>query len=106
MLKIMLNRKYPHGGINAILILCLCAAVAASALLPRPAGAEIFRWQDEQGYWHFSEGPDPRPQNPQPNPAPPDLESPQNAPQAAPGAPPVQSSRAVMLGGVLFEKRS
>jgi uncharacterized protein YbaP (TraB family) len=48
---------------------CAAAALVIGAVflgfawLPGAAGAEIYRWQDEQGYWHFSEGPDARPQS-------------------------------------------
>jgi uncharacterized protein len=44
-------------------ILIIGAVYLASAWLPAPVVAEIYRWQDEQGYWHFSEGPDQHPQS-------------------------------------------
>jgi uncharacterized protein len=42
---------------GAFAILILCAVCLASAWLPGSANAEIYRWKDAQGIWHFTEGP-------------------------------------------------
>jgi uncharacterized protein len=44
-------------------IFFLAAVSLTAAWLPATAGAEIYRWQDAQGYWHFSEGPGPQSQS-------------------------------------------
>lgn len=80
MIKIAPNSKYSNAYSKGFLILLLCAAITASAWPPVQAGAEIYRWQDEQGYWHFTEGP--QPQNSEPDPAPSVTEPAQNSPQA------------------------
>lgn len=53
------KRRYPDTGLKGFILLLLCVVVWLSAAWPTRSWAEIFRWQDEKGYWHFSEGPDP-----------------------------------------------
>jgi len=97
MMKTMDGRNCQKACLNGILILLLCLAISAPALQPMPAGAEIYRWQDEQGYWHFTEGPGPQPLKPRPDPEPSVAEPLQNPTQAIPTSVSDQSSPAGLL---------
>jgi len=63
-MKSLSKRKYPDAYTNGVWLLLLFTVITVLTCLPMRARAEIFRWQDKQGYWHFTEGPDARPQNP------------------------------------------
>ncbi len=84
-MKTLHNCKYRAACIHGVWLLLLCTAFMASALLPTPAGAQIYRWQDEQGYWHFTEGPGSQSQNPPPGPAPSEAGPSQDTPETARG---------------------
>ena len=69
-MKARCNQRYPDIGLNSLILLLLCTAVCLSAVPPTRSWAEIFRWQDENGYWHFTEGTDPGSPTTQHEPAP------------------------------------
>jgi uncharacterized protein YbaP (TraB family) len=46
--------------LNRITLLSLVAMIAGMIFLPLPAQSRIYRWQDEKGYRHFTDGPDPQ----------------------------------------------
>ncbi len=51
------QNKYPETGVHRHSTLVLCMLIALAACWPARAWTEIIRWQDEKGYWHFTEGP-------------------------------------------------
>ena len=52
--------------LKKITLLSLVAMIASVVCLPLPAHSRIYRWQDEKGYWHFTEGPAPQQRDRQP----------------------------------------
>jgi uncharacterized protein len=83
-MKTLPGHWFHHIWICAVAILVFCAVILESTGLPGSAVAEIYRWQDEQGYWHFSEGPDTHPRSQAPDEAPPATTTPTLPPVAAP----------------------
>lgn len=96
---------YPKSGANRFLPLVLCAVIALSALLPARAWTEIYRWQDKNGVWHFTEGPDSQPTPPEHEPAP--FESPRLKEPAGDTVPPApgQPSQAGLLWRISTNNR-
>jgi uncharacterized protein YbaP (TraB family) len=96
---------FGRNWIQAVFALIIGAAIFVAAWLPELAGAEIYRWRDAQGYWHFSEGPGQRSQSQSSDAAASDTVAPEQAPAIstapaapiAPTAPTVAPSRSGLL---------
>lgn len=84
-MKVLHNLACAQTRIKGVLILWFCTAILASTCLPMQVGAEIHRWKDEQGYWHFSEGPGVQPQIQESEAATPAAEPRRQSAQAADG---------------------
>jgi uncharacterized protein YbaP (TraB family) len=65
-MKICLHPLTVRACINRITLLLLVATIASMVFFPLPAESQIYRWQDEKGCWHFTEGPGPQQLDQQP----------------------------------------
>ena len=59
-MKTCLKSSNVRTYIKRIALLSLVAMIAGVVCSPLPAESRIYRWQDEKGYWHFTEGPGPQ----------------------------------------------
>ena len=89
-MKICLKPSNVRVCIKMITMLSLVAMITSVVCFPLAAASQIYRWQDEKGYWHFTEGPGPQQLDRQP--AGEDASAPTEATHSSETAPPDRSS--------------